>query len=532
MNYLVQHYLDSTFQNYPNNIAVKCGKDEVISYKRLYHLSNKLANCLINIGITRQDRVAFCLKRSINSIVSINGILKADAIYVPIDHKSPIDRCRIIINDCTPKIIICDEWTVDTIFEAISVFRKKPKIIIVGFTNKENKNLKNDFINQNQIDEQSDGQHEYKNIDTDIAYILYTSGSTGIPKGVMISHLNIINYIEWAIDFLNISTNDKILSTAPFHFDMSTFDIYCSLKIGAVLNIAPDEFMLFPLKLFEFIEKEKITIWKGVSSLLMYIARSGLLNKYNIPTLHTILFGGENLHTKYLMEWMKAYPAKFFYNVYGPTEATGISTYHLVDKIPENSQEIIPIGKSYANSEVFLLNEDYTKTKNGDVGELCIKGSCLSMGYWNDQEKTVEVFMKNPLSKIHSERIYRTGDLAYMGKDSNYYFVGRKDNQVKYMGYRIDLEEIESALISIEEVKDTAVILAELEETGLKELVAFIEIEKTKSKVNISSELGKKLLFYMVPKKFITDIHIPRTERGKIDRHKLNKIYSNLKIKE
>ncbi len=330
MNYLVQHYLDSTFQNYPNNIAVKCGKDEVISYKRLYHLSNKLANCLINIGITRQDRVAFCLKRSINSIVSINGILKADAIYVPIDHKSPIDRCRIIINDCTPKIIICDEWTVDTIFEAISVFRKKPKIIIVGFTNKENKNLKNDFINQNQIDEQSDGQHEYKNIDTDIAYILYTSGSTGIPKGVMISHLNIINYIEWAIDFLNISTNDKILSTAPFHFDMSTFDIYCSLKIGAVLNIAPDEFMLFPLKLFEFIEKEKITIWKGVSSLLMYIARSGLLNKYNIPTLHTILFGGENLHTKYLMEWMKAYPAKFFYNVYGPTEATGISTYHMI----------------------------------------------------------------------------------------------------------------------------------------------------------------------------------------------------------
>ncbi len=523
MNYLVQHYIDNTFYNGLSFMAVKCGKHEEIDFNNLYNLSNKLANCLLNNGISRQDRVAFCLKRSVNSIISILGILKSDSIYVPINHKSPIERCRNIINDCKPKVIICDENTVSKITEVISVNVNTIKIIVIGNVDKKNINLKNHFIFQKQINEECDRKPDYQNIDTDIAYILYTSGSTGKPKGVMISHLNIINYIEWAVDCFDINGNDKILCTAPFHFDMSTFDIYCSLKTGASLCIAPEEYMLFPLKLFEFIEDEKITLWKGISSLLMYIARAGLLDEDRIPTLKKVLFGGENLPTKYLIEWMKTYSCKLFYNVYGPTEATGISAYYKVDKVPENSNDCIPIGKACNNSEILLLSEDNTPVKNREVGELCIRGSGLASGYWNDLDKTDKVFIVNPLSKFKREKIYKTGDLGLERKDGNYIFMGRKDNQVKYMGYRIDLSEIENALLSIVEVKDTAVILADLKEPGLKELVAFIEIEKPEYKSHILKEVRKKLPFYMMPKKFITGIQIPRTERGKINRDKLKK---------
>jgi D-alanine--poly(phosphoribitol) ligase subunit 1 len=529
MNYLVQHYIDSTFQKYPSNIAIKCGDGDKVSFEYLHNISNKLANLLSEIGVNRQDRIIICMKRSVNPIIAINGILKADSIYVPIDHKSPIERWRKIIADCSPKIIICDDTTIDKMIDAVSVFSNKQKIIVMGKSSNRYDNEQIDVFSQQQIEEQNAAQHSYKNIDTDIAYILYTSGSTGNPKGVMISHLNIINYIEWAIECFSIDAKDSILSTAPFHFDMSTFDIHCSMRTGATLCVAPDEYMLFPIKIFGFIKEENITIWKAVSSLLMYSARAGLLKKYTLPSLHKILFGGENLPVKYIIEWMTAYPEKQFYNVYGPTEATGISTYYYFDKIPKNNSEKVPIGKACGNSEVFIVNEDLTLAKDGDVGELCIRGSGVSRGYWNDLEKTNAAFIQGEINNISLERYYKTGDLAYKGENGNIYFIGRKDNQIKYMGYRIDISEIEAALLSIGEVQDTAVILTDYDTEGMIELVAFIETHKLNIESEVVAQLSNKVPPYMIPKKYITSVKIPRNNRGKVDRQKLSIIYSELK---
>jgi amino acid adenylation domain-containing protein len=369
----------------------------------------------------------------------------------------------------------------------------------------------------------------YSNIDVDLAYILYTSGSTGNPKGVMITHSNVINYIEWAIEQFEITEEDVILSTAPFHFDMSTFDIYCSLRTGATLCIAPEQYMLFPKKLFEFIENERVSVWKGISSLLMYIARTGLLHPGRIPSLRKILFGGETLPTKYLIAWMESFPEKSFFNVYGPTEATGISTFYCVRKSPASAQERVPIGKACGNTEVFLLNAEYDSYLCKEVGELCIRGSGVGRGYWNDPIKTRECFIKNPLHKNTPEKVFRTGDLAFKGESGDYYFIGRRDHQIKYMGYRIDLSEIEDSLLSIDEVEEAAAILPDINESGMREIVAFVECRDDISMSCILRKLRHRLPSYMIPKQTFMDYTIPRTDRGKVDRMKLHEYFMEKK---
>lgn len=524
--FLVQHYLDNSSVSTPQKTAITCA-NEKISYKELDSLSNKLANCLISYGVSRQDRVIICLKRSINSIIAINGILKADAIYVPVDSKSPVERFVKIIGDCEPSALICDNSTLMKIGKDI------PDSLYVFFMEHNDKSvssLRDNYFYLDIIENQSYLSPDYRNIDSDIAYILYTSGSTGDPKGLMISHLNITNYIEWAVDCFKINQNENILSTAPFHFDMSTFDIYCTMKSGATLSIATEKQLLFPTKLLDYIEKEKISLWKGVSSLLMYIARTVSLSEKNLPSLNKILFAGENLPTRYLIEWMKAFPDKQFYNAYGPTEATGISTYYPIAKIPNDPLERIPIGRSCANTEVFLLKEDNTKAKYGEFGELCIRGSGLSKGYWKDEIKTKKVFCQNPINPIPGDRICRTGDIALLNKEGNYELVGRKDNQIKYMGYRIDLSEIENGLISTGIIKDAAVVQRWSIKFQFNELVAVVVADPNLSLKDLRAKVKKIIPAYMMPHRILAVEAVPRTDRGKIDRKSISAFLSQLKI--
>ena len=512
--YLAQHYLDHSYKRFPQRIAI-IDAERKITYEDLYESSNKLANCLIENGVLRQDRVAFCLKRSINSLIAINGILKADAIYVPIDPKSPTERLKKIINDCNPVTLICDRHTLENIRKVIS---QDISIIVMDHHDKLAPTLRGSYIFLDSIESQNHLAPPYQNVDCDIAYIMYTSGSTGDPKGVMISHLNIINYIEWAVDCFEITEDDKLLSTAPFHFDMFTFDIYCSMKAGATLRIASEQLMLFPIRLLDVIEKESISVWKGVSSLLMYIARTVSLKDKTLSSLKKILFAGENLPTRYLIEWMKAFPEKQFYNAYGPTEATGITTFYHIRNIPQDPMERTPIGRACANTEVFLLKEDDSLAGIGEVGELCIRGSGLSRGYWNDMEKTKEAFIPNPLNPSSGDRIYRTGDLALLNKDGNYEFLGRKDTQLKCMGYRIDVTEIENALISTMHIKDAAVVLQRCEKFDVVQLIALVVTDNNSSQNDLRQKLKNKIPAYMLPHRFLDVGHIPRTCRGKIDR--------------
>ena len=526
VTYLAQHYLDHSQNVSPTQIAVRCAGSQM-TYRKLYQSSNQLANSLRCNGISRQDRVALYLRRSPNCIIAIMGILKADAIYVPIDPKSPIARVMKIIDDCKPSALVCDTETVEQIIKVIPQMGYLPKIFVMEYRDRLSIPSCHSTIDQEQIERAVGTCPDYRNVDSDIACILYTSGSTGEPKGVMISHLNIVNYIEWAVDCFGINQQDQILNTAPFHFDMSTFDIYCSLKSGATLCIVPENLLLFPDRLLDLMEKEGITIWKGVSSLLMYIARSASLVRRRLPTLKKVLFGGESLPTKYLIEWMKAYPDKLFYNVYGPTEATGISAYYLVKDLSQDASEKIPIGRACGNTEVFLLKEDDSMAGIEEVGELCIRGSGISRGYWNDRAKTEEVFITNPLTQIPGDRVYRTGDMALLRKDGNYEFLGRKDTQVKYLGYRIDLSEIEHAIITLDNVRDASVILCPSETFCMSKLVAFVVAENGLDPQGILAGLSNKLPRYMLPQRVLLVKDIPRTDRGKIDRQTLGELLSN-----
>lgn len=519
MVYLVQQYLDLTRQGYPSKKAVTCSGVD-LSYGELYRFSNRLANTLLVNGVSRQDRIAILLGRSVKSLIGILGALKADAIYVPIDLRSPPKRIEKMVKDCSPSAMICDGETVAKGIQLLSE-EEKTKVFVLEKRNRLPSPLGKDAICQEQMEDQPSDCPPYKNVDHDIASILYTSGSTGAPKGVMVSHRNILNYIEWAVDCFGIRETDKILNTAPFHFDMSTFDLYCSLKTGATLCIALKPMLSFPGELLEKMEQEGITIWKGVSSLLMYIAQRVSLKKKQLPALKKVLFGGESLPAKYLIDWMEAFPDKEFYNVYGPTEATGISTFYRVREIPRDPLRRIPIGLACRNTEVFILREDLSRAGMGEVGELYIRGAGVSRGYWNDGAKTEERFIANPLTNLPGDRVYRTGDMAILREDGNFEFLGRKDDQIKLMGYRIDLGEIENAILSMKEVKESAAVLNPSEEGGPNRIVAFTVTEDGSLPPGILQALSHQLPRYMMPQRVLAVKEIPRTERGKVDRRAL-----------
>jgi len=510
-NFLLQQYLNESVSRRPENVAVTDGTDS-LSYGELSVLSNKIAHCLKSLGVGRQDRVVLCLHRSVHCLSVILGILKADAIYVPLDHKTPMERWVRIMKDAAPKALICDSKTLATVQE---VMTRNGSTVPVLNVSRESE-FQAEMPGLESIEACGSGDLSYLNNQDDIAYILYTSGSSGDPKGVMVSHANVMHYIDWAVSFFSITEKDKILGTAPFHFDMSTFDIYCTLKSAATLCVSSEIQALFPHELVRFVEQQQVTLWKGVSSLLMYMSRAGVLCRGSMPTLRQVLFAGEILPTRYLIDWMRAFPEKTFYNAYGPTESTGVSTCFRIRRIPEGPHVRIPIGSPRQGTKVFLLTEEHAEVSSGEVGEICIAGHGLARGYLNDPEKTAGVFIQNPLISS-AERIYTTGDLGRLLPDGNLEYLGRKDRQLKFMGYRIEAGEVEQALLSIASVKDAVVDLLESKQNeGVLELVAFCETEGEIDVAMMSAELKRRLPGYMIPRHFFRIARMPRCDRGKI----------------
>lgn len=513
---LVQHFMREHVSRSPQRAAVIDGQTS-LSYGELDELANRLAHCLLASGLNRQDRVVFCLQRSVHCLTAILGILKADAVYVPLDPKTPELRLRSILADCHPRVIICDSSTLKH-FVLMDSAQAGTTVIVLDPKQASGNSAEKQMIGWNQIVNCSSQRLDSLNQADDLACVMYTSGSTGQPKGVMISHRNICSYIDWAVECFDLGPADRILCTAPFHFDMSTFDVHSTLKAGGALCIANDIMTLFPEKLVRFIEEREITVWKGVSSLLMYLVRAGVIGTERMPSLKTILFAGEPLATRYLQQWMQTYPDKCFVNAYGPTEATGVSLYHRVDRLPASVQERVPIGRPCTDTEVFLLKEDMSLAGPGEAGELCIAGPCLARGYLNDPLKTAQNFIEPNPDSPERPRYYRTGDLALQRDDGSYVYLTRKDSQVKIMGYRIELGEIEHALLAIDGVDDAVAMVAEDAQSGLQELVAYYESACGLVPEEVFTELKGQVPGYMLPKRLQPVVKIPRNDRGKIDR--------------
>ena len=513
---LAQEYFTEYAKKDPNKLAVdvwheeksdrkakgiKYAKDALeMSFGQLEEYSNQLARYLKKADVRKGDRVALMFMKifSVDAIASILAILKCDAIYVPISHTLPVERVIKILNDSGAKLITCDPLSSKELIKHITNFQF----------------IELNYIRRNLIkNESSEPFEKYENNSSDVAYIMYTSGSTGNPKGVQITHANIINATDWAVEEFGITSEDRISQHPPLSFDLSTFDLYCAFKTGATLCPVVDGLSLFPGELLRFMKEMRLTIWNSVPSVMVYLWNSGLVKPGSLPdSLGKIFFNGEGFPTKYLVEWMKVFPEKKFINMYGPTETTVQCTFYRIPEIPEDLTKLVPIGKACRGVEVFDVN-----------GELYVAGRGISPGYWNDSEKTGKFFIHDPRPG-KTGRVYKTGDLVKLRKDGNYEFVGRKDNQVKIHGYRIELGDIDSALYSLSYVNEAATIAVQEHETSGSFLVAFIDLKLPKPETDIKTNLGGILPSYMIPKRII-ERKLPKTGTGKIDRQKLKHEY-------
>ncbi len=523
MTSLLQQLVTKQAEKRPDQLAVVY-KKERLTYGQLEEASNQLARLLREGGCRRGDRVCFLIPKTPAAIITILGILKADCVYVPLDTSSPSPRLAMIIDACDPRWIIAG-GPVASLLDELMAEEKRRTATSIGWIEQaeaKGENFKVRFSRED-LPKYSGDPLDYQNSVVDPAHILFTSGSTGVPKGVVITHENVLHFIDWAVKYFGTNSSDKISSHPPLHFDLSTFDIYGTLSSGAQLHIVPAELNLLPAKLAEFMRTSELTQWFSVPSVLNFMAKADAVRFNDFPSLERLLWCGEVFPTPPLIYWMQRLPHVKFTNLYGPTEATIASSYYTMPRCPDDEKAEIPIGTPCEGEELLILDEELNPAPVGEIGDLHIAGVGLSPGYWQDPEKTAAVFLERPGSSNPTGRIYKTGDLARLGEEGLVYYIGRADSQIKSRGYRIELGEIETALNALNLAEECAVVA--IESTGFEGLAiccAYTPIKDLDvSPTRLRTELGKSLPNYMMPNRWMRLERLPKNANGKIDRKAL-----------
>jgi amino acid adenylation domain-containing protein len=522
MAFLLHQLLSESAAKYPDRIALAYN-DCTITYAELEKESNKVANKLVALNIARGDRIGLYFDRSIEAITAACGTLKAGATYVPLDSASPIKRTAYIIEKCGIKSLLTFRNKLAKISQAFPENSPLEHIVLMDGVDPDVESVASvTLIDIHTVPDEL-GEHApvVNVIDSDIAYILFTSGSTGSPKGVMLSHLNALTFVNSAHNFFGIEKEDRLSNIASLHFDMSIFDIFVAFKAGACVVIIPEIIAMFPAKLAEYISEKKISVWNSVPSALSLLATYQKLDTCNLSSLRLILFAGELFPLKYLERLREAIPGARFCNMYGQTEANS-STYYWVNQLPADGRGL-PIGRALPNFEVFAINEAGNPISQPDKeGELYVRAATVALGYWGEHEKTEKSFVKNPLRPDAPERVYKTGDLVRLDSDGNYVFVGRKDHMIKSRGYRIELEEVETVIANHELVRNSVVIAIPDELIGNRIAAVIVLASKDAlSKEEIIKYCGARLPKYMIPEIIEFRDSLPMTSSGKVDRKNL-----------
>lgn len=498
-------FLYETVKKFPDKPCV-ADDQEVLSFSQVFAKATSLAEILKQAGQINQPVLVY-LPKAAQAIVSFAGILMSGNFYAPVDLRSPKKRLRNILDNLTPyRIVSTRQYQKD--LEELAVPQEKIVFLedVPPFDNKVS--IKEMIAKSRTVTE--------KIIDTDPCYVMHTSGSTGIPKGVVVPHRGIIDYIDWAIPCLKVEEHEIIGNQAPLYFDNSTLDIYLNWATGAKLHLIPENLFIFPAKLIEYLEKHNISFFFFVPSVLVNIAKLNLLSPDRLPGLKKVVFAGEVMPTKHLTYWQENLPDKLYINLYGPTEITVDCTYFIVDRKYE-PHESLPIGFPCHNSDILILNEKDSLAGVDEQGELCVRGSSLALGYWNDEEKTKQVFVQNPLHNHYNDPIYRTGDIVYQNERGEIIYVGRKDSQIKHMGNRIELGEIETAVMTMPHV-DTCCVLYNQDK---QEITLFYEGKHEVPISEFKASLAENLPNYMLPRKVHHLESLPANPSGKIDRRVL-----------
>ena len=494
-------YLQNSALRFPLKTAIQ-DEDESVNFSELNSQAKAIAAHFQSLNITKNRPVGILLPKSVKAIKCFLGTLYNGCFYVPLDVKNPASRLEAIIKNLNLEFIVTDAKHAQIL--------KNSGVNLIIF----------DEINLNGEDKFDRANYE-NTIDTDPLYILNTSGSTGVPKGVTLPHRAMIDYITWVTEFYEFDENLVIGNQSPLHFDISASDLYITLATGATMILIPESLFAFPQRLLEFVRDNGINFVYWVPSILSAVSKLDLLKDINLG-IKTVFYGGELMPTKHLKYWKKHLPNTLYSNFFGPTETTVIFAHYILDR-DFSDEESLPIGYPCKNTDVFLLDEnDALVTARNTLGELCVRGASLALGYYNDSVKTASAFTQNPLNLVYPERIYRTGDLAYYNERGELMYKGRKDFQIKHMGYRIELGEIETAALSLNGV-DSACALYD------GAIVLIYTSQTAASQREILLNLGKILPKYMLPTRFVMLDEMPLNVNGKIDRNKLKELIKDQK---
>jgi len=454
--------------------------------------------------------IAVYLPKSAEVIFADLGIVYSGNCYMNLDVKNPAQRVKAILENIEPVFIITSSALAGNLLQ-IGV--PPERILFI------------EEILRAPLIESSDAlwRRLENMIDTDPLCIINTSGSTGVPKGVVLNHRSTIDFMDWCFDRLKLDGNHRIGSLSPFYFDIYTLELNLCLAKGATIVIIPESLAAFPAKLMSFISSSAISFVFWVPTIMVNIAEQGLLDAFDLSSLREVLFAGEVFPTKHLNRWRRTLHNARFINLYGPIEITVDCTYFIVERKMDDD-EALPIGFPCRNSDVLILNDQNNIAQIDERGELCVRGTSLAMGYWNDAEKTAKAFVQNPLNQNYPELIYRTGDLVYRNDRNEIMYVGRKDYQVKHLGYRIELLEIEHQVLSIPEISN-ACVLYNKEQRVIT--LCYESPAYDVSDASIRTGLSKTLPKYMLPTVFVRMSELPRNPNGKIDRNGLQKRMQN-----
>ena len=492
----VLEYLENSTNNCSKKIAV-IDENGKYTYKELTELSKKIGTKLTEYFEPRNP-IPVLMEKGKDTLATFFGAVYAGCFYVLLNPDLPKVRLEHIVNVLGAKNIVTDKAHKESALELIN----EDNIIYI-------EDLKNTEINEEKLKKIRENV-----LDLDPLYANFTSGSTGIPKGVLVGNRSVIDFIDNFTEIFNITEKDIIGNQAPFDFDVSVKDIYSSIAKGATLVIIPKRLFSIPAELLDYICSNNVTTLIWAVSALCLITTFHALDYKTPDTVNKILFSGEVMPIKHLKQWIEHLPNAMFVNLYGPTEITCNCTYHIVDKTKE--YEKIPVGKAFPNEQVFLLDEnDKLVTDIDTQGEICVKGTCLALGYFNNKEQTNLRFVQNPLNDKYIDMIYKTGDLGEYNKDGEIVFLGRKDFQIKHMGHRIELEEIERAMEKVNGVERSCCIFNE--QKG--KLYGFYVGNTEKDEV--IKYLKENLPVFMVPNKITQIEKFPITKNGKIDRKEL-----------
>lgn len=490
-------YLEETIKTHADKTAF-AGENGSMTFGSIYEQARRIGSFLAEKEVRRKPVIVY-MQKSPEEITAFLGVLYAGGYYVPVDKEMPEERRKNIFRMMPDAWCICEKDTKETghvlEYQRLCRAEEKPGLLTA-------------------IREQ--------HVDTDPAYTVFTSGSTGVPKGVVANHRSVIDYIEQLSEILHISGDTVFGNQAPFYVDACLKEIYPTLKYGAKTVLIPRKKFRFPVELVNFLNEQKINTICWVTPALTMISALNTFEAVKPGYLRTIAFGSEVFQTAQFRIWAENVPAEYI-NLYGPTECTGMSAYYRVSR-EIREDEVIPIGRAFPNTGIFLLGEkengEYliSQENEEEQGEIIIRGTCVTMGYYADREKSSTVFVQNPLQKYYPEMVYRTGDIGRY-QNGELVFVSRKDNQIKHMGHRIELGEIETVTGRIENVFSCACIYSEKDRKIVLYYTGLLQPGELKKK------LKEKLPSYMLPSGIYRLEELPLTLNGKTDRKRLKELY-------